>query len=367
MRYGLRVSASVALVACIAGAARAGAGPVGERHLVTTDATAALRDAEHRSQVRVTVWYPAIAGSRAQRIDLGPPGAPLFRVGAVSPNAPFVDGRRRPVILFSHGFGGTARMMGWFGTALARHGFVVVAVDHPGNNGVDKMTVAGAVLHWDRVEDLGAALDAVKVDAVVGPHLDLSRVGVAGFSAGGFTALVSVGARVSVSRLTTFCREHPGDGVCAPQKELAISPAESERALASPELAPEVTQAGSDHRIPGVRAAFAIAPAIVQAFPPESLRTIAVPVAIILGDKDPVATPATNGLSAARDIPGAELKVLPDVGHYDFLATCTPAGVKMQPLCVSKVPQDRTHQVTINMAEGFFDGVFARPENLGRP
>ena len=69
-------------------------------------------------------------------------------------NAPFEDARPRPVILFSHGFGGTARIMAWFGTALARHGLIVIAVDHPGNNGRDPMTLAGAVLNWERPGDL---------------------------------------------------------------------------------------------------------------------------------------------------------------------------------------------------------------------
>jgi predicted dienelactone hydrolase len=36
--------------------------------------------------------------------------------------------------------------MGWFGTALAEAGYIVVSVDHPGNNGIDEMTVRGAVL-----------------------------------------------------------------------------------------------------------------------------------------------------------------------------------------------------------------------------
>ena len=142
----------MALILCLAVGARAG--PVGERHLQATDTTAALRDSDHRPQVRVTVWYPAAPDAVDRRIDLRPPGHPLFLIGAVAPDAPFVDARARPVILFSHGFGGTARMMGWFGTALARAGYIVVAVDHPGNNGLDKMTIAGAVMPWDRVQDL---------------------------------------------------------------------------------------------------------------------------------------------------------------------------------------------------------------------
>jgi len=339
----------------------ANAGPVGERHLKTMSPTAALRDAEHRPDLRVTVWYPAAAGSKEERIDIGPPDKPLFLVGAVASDASFADARRRPVILFSHGFGGTARMMGWFGTALAREGYVVVAVDHPGNNALDTKTVAGAILSWERPGDLAAALEAVKSDPRIGPHLDLRRLGAAGFATGGFNALVSVGARVDMKRFLAFCRERPTDGLCAPQQEFAVTLDQAQRALASPELAGEVAHAGDDHSIRGVRAAFAIAPASIQALPPESLARIKVPVAIMLGDVDQLMPPATNGLVAAKAIPRAELKVLPGVGHYDFISTCTPAGMANVPICTAKVPQDQTHQAAIDMALAFFGRTLGKP------
>ncbi len=359
MTYALRC---LALTLALFGVALAvQAGPVGERHITTTDATAALRDAEHRPTVRVTVWYPAAADSVEERIDLGPPGRPIFLVGAVAQKAAFADDKPRPVILFSHGFGGAARMMGWFGTALARAGYVVIAVDHPGNNGVDKMTVAGAVMPWDRVQDLAAALTAVKADPVIGPHLDLARLGVAGFSAGGYTSLVSVGARVDMNRFLAFCQKNPTDGVCAPQKEFPVTQADLKAAFGSPELAAEFARAGDDHRIPGVRAAFVMAPAIIQALTPESLATIKAPVAIILGDADVVAPPSTNGLVAARTIPGVELKALPGVGHYDFLSTCTPFGLAHVPVCSAKVPQDATHKAAIDMAVAFLDRALGAP------
>ncbi|HEY5071233.1 MAG TPA: alpha/beta fold hydrolase [Caulobacteraceae bacterium] len=353
---------TLALAAALAGLATAAlAAPVGERHLTTTDATAALRDAQHRPLVRVTVWYPAAAGAAEEPIDIGPPGRPLFRVGAAAPDAAFPDGKARPVILFSHGFGGTARMMAWFGTALARAGYIVAAPDHPGNNGADKMTAAGAILTWDRAGDLAAALAAAKADPAIGPHLDPGRIGVAGFSAGGFTALVAVGAKVDMNRFVAFCRANPTDGVCAPQKEFALTQEDARRALAAPEMAAEAAHAGDHHAIVGVRAAFAIAPAIVQGLTPEGLAKISAPVAIILGDADPLATPATNGLAAARAIPGAELKVLPGVGHYDFIADCTPAGVAAVPVCNAKVPQEATHRAAIAMALEFFGRTLGGP------
>jgi predicted dienelactone hydrolase len=334
----------------------------GERHLTAVQPSAALRDAEHRTQLRITVWYPAPDNVDEKSLDLGPPDRPLFIVGEAAPDAPFVDTRRRPVILFSHGFGGTARMMGWFTTNLARAGFIVVAVDHPGNNGLDKMTAPGAVMFWDRPEDLKVALAAVRNDPAIGPHLDLRRVGVAGFSAGGFTALAAAGAQVNPDRFLAFCKSHPDDGVCKPQKEFPLTLEEGMKTLSSPELAAEAARARDDHTIPEVRAAFAIAPAIVQAFEPASLGALHAPVAIILGDSDPVAPPNTNGGLAARLIPGAEFRVLPSVGHYDFLSVCTPAAMSVTALCADlKVQQRATHEEALKMAFQFFARTLGRP------
>jgi predicted dienelactone hydrolase len=353
--------ASLFMALSLAIAARAEDYPVGERHLVATNPTAALRDADHRPQVRVTVWYPAAQGSEEKSLDLGPASQPEFFVGAAAPDAEFADGRRRAVILFSHGFGGTARMMGWFTTVLAQQGYIVVAVDHPGNNGVDKMTVAGATMFWDRPGDLQAALDVVAADPQISTHLDLKRLGVAGFSAGGFTALAAGGAHVDLQRFVAFCKDHPDDGVCKPQLELPVTPEQGLAALSSPELAAEVAHANDDHSIRGVRAVFAMAPAIVQAFDPASLNAMTTPVSIVLGEADQVAPPHTNGGVAARSIPRAQLTALPGVGHYDFLATCSQTARARIPICRTEVPQGMTHVSAIQAALVLFG------RNLGAP
>jgi predicted dienelactone hydrolase len=159
-----RIVGWVAVAWLLVGAGVSAAYPVGERHLVADAPTAALRDTQSRVRLRVTVWYPTAAGAHEQPLDIGPPGRPLFTPGAAAPDAAFADARPHPVVLLSHGFGGAARIMAWFGTALARAGYVVVAVDHPGNNGLDPMTVAGAVLFWERPGDLAAALARAKAD-----------------------------------------------------------------------------------------------------------------------------------------------------------------------------------------------------------
>jgi predicted dienelactone hydrolase len=180
---------------------QAGGTPVGETHRVATEPTASLRDAQHRPELRITIWYPAASDAVEAPVVIGPANRVLFEVGATAADAPFAeDGGRHPIILLSHGFGGSARMMGWFGIAMAGRGYIVVAVDHPGNNARDEKTLPGAVLWWDRAEDLRSALDAVGRDPAISPRADLSRVGAAGFSDGGFAALAATGARVIPSR-----------------------------------------------------------------------------------------------------------------------------------------------------------------------
>jgi predicted dienelactone hydrolase len=344
---------AVLLAAVVAGAATAAT--VGERHLVAHEASAALRNASHNDDLRITVWYPAAPDAVEAPLDIGPPGAPTFTPGSAAADAAFEDARPRPVVLLSHGFGGTARIMAWFGTALARHGYVVVAVDHPGNNGRDPMTVGGAVLYWERPGDLAAALDRVKGDPSLGSHLDLNRIGAAGFSAGGFTALVEAGARVDFDRFLRFCEAHPDDGICAPQKEFQYSRSDAETFFKQPAVAPARAHLKDDLSIPGVKAAFVMAPALVQSLDPDSLKAMRPPVMILLGDADKVAPPATNGQVAAALIPGAKLTALPHVGHYDFLAECTPAGNATIPVCPTEVPRAATHKTAIDDALAFFD------------
>jgi hypothetical protein len=63
----------------------------------------------------------------------------------------------------------------------------------------------------------------------------------------------------------------------------------------------------------------------------------------------------------AKAVPGAALKVLPGVGHYDFLGTCTDAGKAGSPLCTATVPQDQTHKTATDMALAFFGKTLGKP------
>ena len=340
-------------LALIASASEASA-EVGELHRSTTTPTAALRHADGSSALAMTVWYPAQPGSPEQPLLIGPPERPLFAAGTAAADAPPAPGRF-PVVLLSHGFGGTARMMAWFGTALARAGYVVIAVDHPGSNGRSPITANGAAWWWERAEDLKAAWAAVQKDPVLAAHVDGRRLGVAGFSAGGFAALLAGGARVDVRHFVDFCKAHPNDGVCAPQLEAPqLTARDAGGLLEELEKQGRLQDAAADHAVPGVRAVFVMAPALVQALAPDSLRRMKVPVSLLVGTADIVAPAATNADVAARSIPGAKERHLDGATHYDFLGSCLPDASNTVPQCAATSHQAEAHAAAIAEARHIF-------------
>jgi predicted dienelactone hydrolase len=349
-------------IACTLLALPAAAAPftAGEQHLATTSPTAAVRNRGNPA-LRLIVWYPAAAPE--QELDIGPPGAPLFIPGRVAEGAPSADAARHPLILLSHGFGGAAMQMTWLGAELARHGYIAVAVDHPGTNGIDGVTDAGAYAPWERATDLRAALDFVLSRPDLAAHIDPDRIGVAGFSLGGFTALLEAGARTDFPAFLAFCDGPHRDAICNQQVEYPLDYHLQGGVLSRPDMRAIAADETADFRDPRIKAAFLIAPALVEGLDPASLGRIGIPASIVQGDADPVAPPATNGVLAAHLIPGATLKLLPGVGHYDFLSECGPTAFKtIASYCVDGPGASRaqTHQTTAAAAVAFFDRVLAR-------
>jgi predicted dienelactone hydrolase len=349
--------AAVALVATLlaTSAALAATFTAGERHLTTTTASAAARN-HGDGKIRITLWYPAAAPE--QPLDIGAPGHAVFLAGQAAADAPFADDARRPTILLSHGFGGSARSMAWYGTALARAGFVVVAVDHPGTNGAEGVTAEGAYAPWERPRDLQAALGAVLADPELASHIDAHRIGVTGFSLGGFTSLVEIGGRPDFDQFRAFCASAERDAICDPQIEYPVDIRKQPSVLAEPGMAAIVADQKADLSDPRVKAAFVIAPAVIQGIDFGSLRRLRKPVAIALGDADTVAPAKTNGELAAALIPGATIDVLPGVRHYDFLSLCGPgASVLPAAYCAESpgVSRAATHDRVIHEAIAFFD------------
>jgi predicted dienelactone hydrolase len=315
------------------------------------------RGAKTRS-LRTMIWYPATAEAREQPQWIGPPVVPFFSAGRAARDAEPAAGPRRPLLLLSHGFGGTASDLAWLGAALAARGFITVAVNHPGNNGLEDVTLEGASLMWLRAVDLSALIDALLDDKSFGSRIDPARIGAAGHSFGGYTVIAAAGGITDPARLQAFCGSPAADALCTSQPDLpSMRQKRLTRLESDPDFRERYSKAGNSYRDARVRAVFAMAPGPAPVFAPESLGKLSIPVAIVTGSADEITPPASGAEALSQAIPQATLTLFPHAGHFVFFNSCTAVGrVFMRAVCCDPDGTDReaVHTETIRLALDFF-------------
>ena len=310
------------------------------------------------------LWYPADAHARETEQQFGPEGLPpLFHAGFAARNAVLARSLARlPLVVASHGLGGAADQFGWIGPELARHGYLVLAVNHPGNNALEPPTPEGYLLWWERATDISEVLDGILADRTFGPHVDRTRIGALGYSIGGETVLALAGARVDQQAFIDFCRAHAEEPTCRVPAVVTAGGAEKLLEAVRASSAESLARSGDSYRDARIRSVFAISPAVGQAFHRESFEYVTVPVTMVAGSEDTLAPPAVNAEQFAAWRPQAKLAVLPDAGHYVFLDSCTDEGASAAPQYCADAPsvdRDSIHRKTAGMAIAFFDRTLA--------
>jgi predicted dienelactone hydrolase len=304
------------------------------------------------------IWYPAAAEAQEEAQWIGPPILPFYSAGSAARDAPFAAGPRRPLLLLSHGFGGSAADLAWLGTALAAHGLIAVAVNHPGNNALEAYTVEGYSLMWLRAVDLSAVIHTLLDDKTFGNQIDPARIGAAGHSLGGYTVITVAGGITDPGRIQAFCRSSAADALCVPSAAISDLRQKSLARLSSdPDFRQRYSAAGKSYGDARVRAVFAMAPGLGPVFTPESLSKISIPVAIVSGGADEITPPTSGAEALAKAIPHATLQLFPRAGHFVFFGTCTTVGrVFIRPVCRDPdgTNRDAVHAETIRLALDFF-------------
>lgn len=306
------------------------------------------------------IWYPADPSALEQSQWIGSPDTPFGSAGKAARDAkPIATPEKFPLILLSHGIGGSSYMMAWLGSALASHGFIAAAVNHPGNNALDDYTIPGAILWGQRAHDLSALLDQLLADPTFGPRIDAKRVGAAGFSLGGLVVIELAGGIADFSRYQDFCKSPKADGMCKDTLEYpGLLAKVTALAKTDPAMQAALLESAKSHHDPRIRAIFAIAPAIGPAFDPDTLAKIILSTQIVAGSVDDVVPLESSAKFFAAHIPGAQLTIIQEVGHYTFLASCAELGRRTQPkLCLDRagILRDEIHTQTANLAYHFFE------------
>ena len=250
----------------------------------------------------------------------------------------------KPLVVISHGHGGSDLGHHDLAVYLASHGFVAATLQHPHDNYLDDSGDGHPKVMVGRPIQVKATISMLLADPRWGKLIDPDRIGVAGFSNGGYTSLLLVGAVPKFARFMGYCKAHPRDsGVCGHVGQLRAS-LEKQGLTVSRYLGAMQAQF---HRWgnpddPRIRAAFVMAP-LSLVFDKAGAASIDRPVFLYYGQDDEVLNPDHNVLHIAPLIKTlAGIKMIPRAGHYVFLSPCSQQLTKEAPdICIDPAGVDR--------------------------
>ncbi len=295
-----RIVASLATLATLTTllvAAPAQAHEAGWMQIQTTGAT------PDAPTTTVALYYPTAAAPRT--IAMGP-----FTVDAAIGARP-ID-QVKGLILLSHGLSGSELAHSALAQALARNGYLVAAIRHPGDNWQDRSLMAKSPERYfdERPRQASRVIDAILTDplwkARIATDSKGPRVGALGHSAGGYTVLALAGARADLARLRQHC-----------QTEAAEDPIFCSLGRAAAEM-PSAPAAATSVRDERVRAVVAMSPAAVM-LTAESLAAVRPPTLVYEAALDRFVVPKFHAEWAASQLPAANLRRVPNAWHYAFM------------------------------------------------
>jgi predicted dienelactone hydrolase len=270
--------------------------------------TTVAATAEGGAAIPLALYYPTQGTERT--VPMGP-----FSVNAVMSGAPAAQ--FKGLIVVSHGTGGTELGHGRLAEALARHGYLVAALRHPGDNWQDRsllMQSGGTTYFNERPRQVSRVIDALLADPEWRTRIATDargpRVGALGHSAGGYTVLALAGGRPDVARIVAHCAA-----------ERAEDPIFCSMGRAQPPGAPVTPPAAPvSLRDARVRSVAAMSP-VGAVFTADSLAAVTVPAAVYAAALDRFLVPRFHAEWIARNLPGARYRPVPNAWHFAFMDT----------------------------------------------
>ena len=253
----------------------------------------------------VALYYPTMAAPRA--IAMGPFALDVAIGGKA------VD-KVKALILLSHGISGTELGHSVLAQALARNGYLVAALRHPGDNYQDRSLLEkGPERYFDeRPRQASRVIDAILANPAwkdrIATDSQGPRVGALGHSAGGYTVLALAGARPDLSRIRKHCQAE------ASEDPIFCSIGRSGDATPPP---PAATPSFKDER---VRAIVAMAPTGVL-LTAESLAAVRSATMIYVAELDRFLVPRFHAEWVASNLPAPNLHRVPNAWHFAFMNT----------------------------------------------
>ena len=299
----------------------------------------------HGGRMEVTLWYPARAAEALRSFG---PYRPSVALGAAA-----VEGQH-PLVLVSHGTGGGALNHHLQAEALARRGYLVASLVHPGDNFRDRSMSADARYFFERPRQLRHLLDQLLAHPQWRQSIDPARIGAIGHSAGGYSVAALAGGVPDTRRMQQHCAAVADDPACVfrdPRVGVAVPGA-------APLQLPASSTASGDVRDERIRAAVLMAP-LGQPIVPGSLARSTAMVKIIGAEHDEVLPHAYHYEPLRAQLPpGGQVRLVAGAGHYAFIVPTDPAWKdRLGPVPVDPPGFDREqfHRQLSDEIVGFFE------------
>ncbi|WP_315832734.1 dienelactone hydrolase [Bradyrhizobium prioriisuperbiae] len=234
-----------------------------------------------------------------------------------------IEGDKLPLIVVSHGYGGS--YLGHHDTAetLADAGFVVVALNHPDDTSTSSEATHGRPALTNRPTDIKRLIDFMLGASPDAARIDPQRIGFFGFSRGGYTGLVVGGANPDFLQLRPRCQDQ-ADTAC---RSLDPSSLPTQPLTHDPRIKVLV-----------------IADPLSVVFPTaDSLKDIRVPLQLWSSERGGDGVFPQDVAAVASHLPvKADFHLVPNSGHFAFLAPCSAGLAKARPeLCIDAPDFDR--------------------------
>lgn len=276
--------------------------------------TAGVGGAEPRP-LNVAFWYPTEETGPEIEIGATPAFVDFSAIDDAEPSA-----GELPLVVLSHGYGGTWRSLAWLGVALAARGYVVAAPDHPGTTYFNRDRRQAGML-WERPHDLSRVIDAVLHDPALAGEIDPDRIAAIGHSLGGWTVTALAGARFDPDRFARDCATDIVSRACPDNPGYDM-----------PDLRMNAEPLRQDMRDPRVRAIVSLDLGLARGFTPESLSGMTVPALLVgaginIGDR-PVEL-ETGWLVQNMPAATTEDVIVADAMHFSFMQLCHPGAEAM--------------------------------------
>lgn len=264
--------------------------------------------------LHLTVWYPTSAKEPVTRIG---ENAAFYGIDVI-PNAT-PTGNHHPLIVLSHGYGGSWKNLSWLAAALAAKGYIVAAPDHPGTTTADKSPTEAAKL-WLRPNDMTRTIDFVLGHSALIGSVNDKRIAAIGHSLGGWTVMALIGAKLSPAQLRHDCQVPFSQTICGLIPRLGLDHPEADRQFSS---------SLQDKRI---RAVVALDAGLTRGFTEKSLAHLSVPVLLIAAGTNIADLPAeaeSGRLGHILQKNDANLQILPNATHFSFMQLCKPDAARI--------------------------------------